>query len=767
MARYLHGQTLVKMPSAATEQDELDWFDRCAAPPHASLLLALSAWTSGKSERALGQIYDALHALDNVQNTDIPMAREAIVLLAVETGVPDGQVLQYARSGCEAGLDVLCPRAVDMAWRLGYAPASLVSLIPATEGPLRDRSREILAAAYLTRGDALAAAALYPRHGQQPNASLTGSGLYATSLTDPEALGDDYIKNHCDLGDCWACAALAQRAYDSDLPDVALAQNEEACACGAGVACIDVARTMFDRGNEDRGWTMLQQGCESDWAPACTEYGLRLIQKGGVEGAATYLDKGCRLGDGASCKAYGPAANSEDDLRGLLIRACTRSRLGIACSELSTRLALGEQQHATVREYAQQACSLGYGPGCMQVAALDAKTGASAEALCAMWQRACTLGAGDGCTAYGETCPVTGKAPVWFRRGCEAGSGKGCRLLAQTLTGTEADQRMQQACELGDSPACATLHVSVMDTDTLKRSCTAGAARACFLLARKALANNNLSPETAGYARAGCKGGIAESCLLASDMLTRLQDVGGARTAVKNCCQTSADHRCCAAWGCILSSQGDMPNALPLLETAWEAGEPSAAGCYGYALMHTGNPEKAREPLAAACKQSGDISCTRLAGILETRDPATAIELAGGRCRDAADADACWIAGRLLFGQQQYTEALTALSPIAATNPDAALMGGDAAKALQSEHARAYYQIACTADKGRGCLEAADISGELSLYEKACTLGMARGCFKAALEFRKLGKTPEAETYLKVGCSMDARYCDPDASPER
>ena len=92
-------------------------------------------------------------------------------------------------------------------------------------------------------------------------------------------------------------------------------------------------------------------------------------------------------------------------------------------------------------------------------------------------------------------------------------------------------------------------------------------------------------------------------------------------------------------------------------------------------------------------------------------------------------------------------------------------MAGDAAKHTNPSQALPYFSMACEANQGRGCLEAADISDNLFLYEKACTLGMARGCYTAALKYRKKGMKTESETYLKVGCGMDVTYCDLDAPP--
>ena len=765
VGRYMQGDSLLKLRDAAADKAELEWFDRCAGPPHASLLLALSAWSAAKNERALGQVYDALHALDNDNGADIPLARRIAVLLALDTGVPKGQVLPYARSGCETGLAPLCPVAIDIAWHLGYPPDALTQLIPDRAGIYQDQAKELLALAYLNRGQPMAAAGLYARHNMSQNTAPAGPGLYATAVADPGAVDMTETDAACGRGDCWACATMARRGYDTGQPDIALASSEEACACGAGVACMDVARAMFDRGENDRGWIMLQQGCERDWGPACRAFGMRLLAKGGAEGAASHLERGCRLGDGASCVAYADAPRGEDDIRGLLLTACRRSRIGAACATLARRLETSGSM-APAREYASDACQLDDGQGCMQLAAMDRRNDAPKDALCALWQRACTLHTGDGCTRFGTDCAPENEHQDWFRRGCESGSGEGCRRHALSLTGPQAESLMLRACELGDSPACTTLKVSAMNPEALLQSCTAGAAQACFLLAKKAVSDGPVTPVAAGYAKTGCTAGIADSCLLAADIMTRLQDTGGALKAVKECCGTTGDMRCCASYGCMLTRRGDVPNALKILEKAWHSGEASAAACYGQALVQTGKPREAQPPLEASCARFGDVSCTRLARIIRNSDPQRALELARQRCVQYTDADACRMAGTMLFGQKSYAMALRMLKPIAASDPDAALMAGDAALALhEPSNAQPWFLIACRADRGRGCLEAADIAGDLSLYEKACTLGQARGCYRAALKYREKGMQLEADTYLKVGCGMDVTYCNPDNPP--
>ncbi len=213
------------------------------------------------------------------------------------------------------------------------------------------------------------------------------NGLYG-SVDEPEAR--KYYRWGCDVnseGSCYNLGRMEEKGEGGEVDLVrALAHYEQSChlgydeGCAAGFmlendpailvgpcergdnrSCFLLARELDDS-DPERAAMIQRQACDRGYAHSCFSYGINLVAGRGVEkdkeqGMAIWSEL-CDAGHASSCGTFGMMT---DDL-------------------------------AIKRDYLQQSCTLGDGPGCMALADIS-----EGELAVELQERACELGLQRAC----------------------------------------------------------------------------------------------------------------------------------------------------------------------------------------------------------------------------------------------------------------------------------------------------------------------------------------------------------------------------------
>jgi uncharacterized protein len=257
-----------------------------------------------------------------------------------------------------------------------------------------------------------------------------------------------HLVSQCEAGELFWCVNLGVlhetgRGTPTDRIE-ARRVYRAACEKGDGDACVNLALVglaLDDAPDDALG--LLAHACAHDVALACAILGdMRLSGWHGapdVAGGLARLDVACRGGVPAACTAAGRHRLGDGDAPAAGVRQLKRAcDLGdpVGCGALARHLwSTGDA--AAAREalgHAEQACRLGDGNVCLQLARLhgEGARGIEADAVTevAYLKTACRLGQIEACLdlfVRGETLPLSNDLRTSvLAQGCQMGVAKAC-----------------------------------------------------------------------------------------------------------------------------------------------------------------------------------------------------------------------------------------------------------------------------------------------------------------------------------------------------
>lgn len=449
----------------------------------------------------------------------------------------------------------------------------------------------------------------------------------------------------CFAGQQLACNNLAMlflegRGIDKDASQAA-PLFRMACSGGDVRACANLG-TLYRDGNgvgkdSARAVALFKKACDSGDGEACGMLGkMQDVGEGTPRDpalASASLAKGCVLRDADSCNNLGvslidaPADRRNEPAALRLFQLACTGGLGVACRNLGNLQAsgLGVPIDKTGALASWEAgCALGHSDACERAAGvlvsgkdrgkglalLEAAKGkgsptaflrlaqaydADPKKAFSLLRKGCEAGASEACTRLVGTAAKAGpeglKAVAWLEPLCKKGQHAACTALAdfkvQGLGGPKdpagASKRYQQACEAGETVACARGATLLLQTPKvpldgatkmLDRACERGDAGSCKQVAQLFSVGARVPRDekrAAASLELGCLAPDASACLGAAELFEAGKGVAAAPTKA----QALYARACNAGLEAACAKAKQLPAAPPPADPLGSAASPA------------------------------------------------------------------------------------------------------------------------------------------------------------------------------------------------
>ena len=363
-------------------------------------------------------------------------------------------------------------------------------------------------------------------------------------------MAEKLYKEACKAKDIWGCHRLADLYQEKGVQEAKqLKYYEQSCEEGYTLGCISKAVVMKPNAKRESEWrfiaTQFEIACRYGQMSRCADL-AELYQKGkgvrrSLETAKALFQSTCSSGLSSSCHSIGQlylemtppefknaADTFFDACKGGYSESCTRyGALAIAGQGVEQSLSFGLR-------YMNQGCDAGDLEGCLALA----EAYSSGEGLEKDLEKATQL-ATDVCDGgYGRGCYTLAllmeQSAVWgqkqevnteqlYEKSCKMGDGRGCSEIAlRAFSEGQATQDIQEKLNIGcqgeDVRACMALGEIFRGSEPQKamdywlRSCEFNNLDACLSVAKRSLAENNISQAALYYERV-CNLGDSRGCM--------------------------------------------------------------------------------------------------------------------------------------------------------------------------------------------------------------------------------------------------------------
>lgn len=344
-----------------------------------------------------------------------------------------------------------------------------------------------------------------------------------------------------------------------------------ACAPDDAAACRELAEVarIADPVDASASVAYGQRACANGDGQACSALGLRYEDGLGIADddakALELFDHACALGAGTGCfhagLMYGTGHGvARDDREAQAWYARAEAAWSPGCTDAETTWCtklglLNEQGFGVPKDRVKalalydRACAGAHPDGCVSAAALRlAEPDGDAGTAIAAIRTACDAGYAQGCGALGKLYLTGGhdiavdaeRAKELLERSCHAGDAHGCTMLAGVLTLNQG---------VTPDPAAAAWYAA--------RACDLGGSAGC--MANGMVAQTRSDAES--WLSRACGMGNAEGCMaLGSVRMTRGEgyNPSGAASAIATACQLGSADGCA-----MLETLGLSPPAAP------------------------------------------------------------------------------------------------------------------------------------------------------------------------------------------------------------
>jgi TPR repeat protein len=186
----------------------------------------------------------------------------------------------------------------------------------------------------------------------------------------------------CEGGHAESCEWVARHHEERGKSASTTEFLEKACREGDDPSCVRAANSLFEgpQNAVEKSAELFALSCARGFAWSCTGQGMHLLTGKGVpqsdESARTFFEMGCTGGDPQGCTNLASMLESgrggfpdDEGAAKLYVKACAQKNAA-ACFNLGARLRKADafKADAEAASYFDQACALGEGQGCAEVA---------------------------------------------------------------------------------------------------------------------------------------------------------------------------------------------------------------------------------------------------------------------------------------------------------------------------------------------------------------------------------------------------------------